>query len=155
MKHKPFVRSPYNYDPYVVSMMSATIFDPSEDKTVQSHAQEADINFLVRRYGLTGQIPVTSPPTPIGAFEGIFDFQSAMNTIRAAQEAFNALPVKLRARFQNDPAAFYNFCHDEKNLPEMRELGLAAPPEPAKVPPEPMLVRLAPDSPPLSNKGST
>ena len=48
-----------------------------------------------------------------------------MNMIARAHESFDALPADVRARFGNDPGAFVEFCSDEKNLPAMREMGLA------------------------------
>ena len=33
-------------------------------------------------------------------FEETFDFQSSMNVIRAAEEAFNAMPAEVRDRFR-------------------------------------------------------
>lgn len=151
---KPFIRSAHNYDRFVSSMMLATI-NELPDITVQSHRDEADINVLVKRYGVTGQMPQIQPPPSIDEFNEVFDFQSAMNVVRRSQESFNALPASLRERFNNDPAKFVDFCQNPDNLEELRRLKLASPPPPAIIPPEPMLVRLAPDSPPLPNKGST
>ena len=37
------------------------------------------------------------------------------------------MPADVRARFNNDPALFVDFCSDEANLDEMRKLGLAVP----------------------------
>lgn len=60
-------------------------------------------------------------------FEGIFDFQTAMNKVREANETFMAMPAQLRARFHNDPQEFLTFTSNEENLPELEKLGMLAP----------------------------
>jgi phage internal scaffolding protein len=42
----------------------------------------------------------------------------------AAQDSFLALPAKVRARFDNDPALFVDFASDEANRDELKALGL-------------------------------
>ena len=53
------------------------------------------------------------------------DFQSSMNVIRAAEEAFNAMPAEVRDRFQNDPGRFLEFANDASNYEEALKMGLA------------------------------
>ena len=70
-------------------------------------------------------------------FEEAFDFQSSMNVIRAAEEAFNAMPAEVRDRFQNDPGRFLEFANDASNYDEALKMGLAIKrPEKAAVGPE-------------------
>lgn len=125
MSYKPtFVRGHNNYDPAVVSDACAiSEFDVS--KTVQADAEDADINVIVRRFGLTGQMPQNVRAPQYGDFDGITDYHSAMNAISAANSAFNQMPADVRARFQNDPALFVDFCSDPANLSALREMGLA------------------------------
>lgn len=125
--YKPFVRSPHNYDMSAASVLSAIdVFEAS--RTIQSDAEDADINVLVRRFGVTGQMPQNvRVPTFEDFGDEVFDFQSAMNAVRRAEESFNAMPADVRTRFNNDPQKFVEFCSDEKNLDEMRKLGLAIP----------------------------
>ena len=47
-----------------------------------------------------------------------------LNTLLEADQAFNPLPAAIRKKFGNDPKQFLEFVHDEKNLPEMAEMGL-------------------------------
>lgn len=96
-------------------------------KTVQSQAKEADINNIVRNFGITKELPVVRTPPPITDFVDIFDFQSAMQVIMQAEESFAGMSAEVRRRFDDNPAAFMEFCHDPKNLEEMRKLGLAKP----------------------------
>lgn len=117
-------------------------FDVS--RTDQAGKDEADINTLVRRFGLTGMMPVVARPPEYGDFEGIFDYQSAQNLILAADKSFMAMPADVRSRFNNDPALFVDFCSNPANLDEMRRLGLAVP---APVEPEPAPVEPAPAGP--------
>lgn len=108
--------------------------------TIQSEREEADINTLVRRFGLTGQLPVNNPAPQLDMFVDIMDYRDAQNAILEANRSFMAMPPDVRARFQNDAGAFVDFCSDPANLEEMRKLGLAVPkaadaPPPADVPP--------------------
>lgn len=96
-------------------------FEPS--KTKQEFAEEADINRLMERYTLTGEIPVGITGT-YGDFSDAPDFMQAQEIVLRAQQQFAALPAKVRARFENDPAQFLAFVHDEANYGELRELGL-------------------------------
>lgn len=143
---KPFIRSPYNYDRHAVSLLTGTLNeDPS--LTVESDALDTDINVLVKRFGLTGQVSGVQMPPPITEFMEVFDYQSALNLIRSADESFAAMSADVRNRFNNDPAAFVAFCGDPANLPELRKMGLAVPEPPAIVPPEPLAVRIVDPAP--------
>ena len=62
---------------------------------------------------------------PFVDFEETFDFQSSMNVIRAAEEAFAAMPADVRDRFQNDPGRFLEFANDASNYDEAVKMGLA------------------------------
>jgi phage internal scaffolding protein len=127
----PFVRTPYNYDRLAASDESGLkCSDPS--LTVQSMTEEADINTIVRRFGLTGQVTVHDRPPLNEEFVDVMDFHSAQNLIRAAQEAFMDQPAEVRARFDNDPGKFVDFCSDGANHDELVKLGLAV----AKATPE-------------------
>lgn len=98
-----------------------------ESLAVQSEKDNCDINVIVRRFGVTGQLPVVARPPTYEDFGGVFDFQSAMNMIRASEESFAEMSAEVRKRFNNDPHEFVDFCTKEENLPEMRKLGLAVP----------------------------
>lgn len=119
-----FLKSAYNYDRDVESLHTGTV-NNEESMTQQSFAEEVDINTIVRRFGITGTMPQNLSPPTYELFTDIIDYHSAMNAVVAARETFDALPAAVRARFQNDPGAFVDFCMDEKNLDEMRKMGLA------------------------------
>ena len=119
----PFVRTPYNYDVDQISEESGVLCnEPSLTK--QSFKDECDINHIVKMFGVTGKVPVTPLEPTYGDFSGVGDYHSALNQINAANEAFMALPSKLRAKFDHDPNALLNFLNNEANRDEAIELGL-------------------------------
>lgn len=124
-----FFKTPYNHDTRAESRRVAqTNTEPS--KTQQHQAHEADINTIVKNFGITGKLPVVAMPPVYEEFSEIFDFQSAMNAIKAAQDSFIALPANIRARFENDPAKFVgyvDYCINNGDIDPLREMGLAIP----------------------------
>lgn len=143
----PFVRSAFNYDADRVSNETGLVcLDPSRAK--QEFKEETDINTIVERFGLTGELPDPgSVKAPLeGDFHEVYDFQSAMNVVRAAEEAFEAMPAEVRAEFNNDPARFMDFFHNPENRARAEKLGLVVPRE-TPAPPEPVAVRVVTDDP--------
>ena len=101
-KYHGMVRSAYMFDTDAVS--NETALDTGEDAvTQQCFKDECDINILLAKFAVTGQLPDNVRVPQFVDFEEAFDFQSSMNVIRAAEEAFNAMPAEVRDRFQNDP----------------------------------------------------
>lgn len=121
-----FLRTPFNYDMLSASDESGLCCEDAS-LTKQSFVPETDINEIVKRFGLTGELPGDLRAPTYQDFEGVFDFHSAMNAIATANESFDALPAAVRSRFQNNPALFVDFCSDVANLDEMRKMGLAVP----------------------------
>lgn len=120
---KEFVRNPYNYDSDETSNDTG-LACKDESRTEQQHLEESDINYIADKFMRTGELKqVVNLPT-MGDFEGIFDFQTAMNTIVAAKQEFMKLPPKLRSRFENDPAQLIAFLNDDANREEAEFLGL-------------------------------
>jgi len=118
-----FIRNPYNYDTNLASEESA-LYCTDGSRTKQAFKEECDINTILKRFNVTGQLPVSPLQPQYGDFSGVRDYQTALNAVIAAQESFQALPAVLRNRFANDPAAFVDFCSDESNREEMIKLGL-------------------------------
>ena len=120
---KVILRSMFNYDTDVASVESGLACqDPSLAQ--QQFKDECDINVILERFNVTGQLPVVPLQPQFGDFSGITDYQTALNAVLDAQESFDALPARIRERFANDPAAFVDFCLDEANKEEMKALGL-------------------------------
>lgn len=123
-----FIRAPYNYDVDQASFVSGLDTGP-ESVVQQSLAADADINVIVRRFGLTGTMPqVLNMPTS-GDFTGVTDFHEAANVVRRAQEEFLEVPADIRARFGNDPGQLIAFLGDDANRAEAIKLGLVKVPE--------------------------
>lgn len=120
-------RAPGNYDSDAASL-EAGFSTEGPSMAQQSQAKEADINFIVKQFGITGQLPTNvRAPTFADFADVVFDFQSAQNAIALANQSFMQMPADVRSRFNNDPQRFVEFCSDADNLPEMRKLGLAPP----------------------------
>ena len=122
-QHKPFVRSKYNYDQDSASEESGLRCE-DESRTQQSFKDETDINVILRRFNVTGELPQGVRMPTYADFSEVYDFHSAANAIAQANEAFEAMPADVRAKFQNDPAKFVAFCSKEENREEAKKLGL-------------------------------
>lgn len=99
--------------------------DPS--LTQQQFKEESDINTIVGRFLKTGVLPTPNTFPQYVDFEGVFDYQSAMNLVRAADESFMRMDAKLRSRFNNSPQEFLEFFANPSNVDEAIRLGLAIP----------------------------
>lgn len=152
------------YRPHPRVTQDNQIIDPNTGEvqtppsmTKQSFAAECDINNILRQYKKTGMISHINAQASKGMYLDLpaeVDFQTALNTVIRAEEAFDTLPARLRARFNNDPAEFLIFSTDPRNQKELIELGLAqAIPKPdqavppVSAPPAPVPAP-APDAPP-------
>lgn len=118
-----FVRSAYNYDRDAASLESGLLCE-DVSRTRQEFAEECDINTIVRRFGITGEVPTNVRMPMHGDFQELVTFQQAMNALVEAQKAFAAMPADVRSRFGNDPGVFVDFCSDPKNLDEAIKLGM-------------------------------
>lgn len=113
------------YDDHGSLRSQLTCSDPSLAE--QSSLEETDINTIVRRFGLTGQLPTGLRAPTYGDYLEVTDYHSALNAIVVANEAFEELPAEVRRRFDNDPGKFVDFCSDENNSQEAAKLGLVMP----------------------------
>lgn len=94
--------------------------------TQQHHAESADLNIIVARFGLKDVAvpPAAMDPSYFGDFASVPDFREALDTTREAAERFNALPASIRSRFNNDPVELFAFVTDQANAEESVRLGL-------------------------------
>lgn len=99
-------------------------FMVGESLTVQSQAEDADLNVLMDRFGITGRMPENIRLPEYGDFSHVTDYRSALEAVRDAHENFMEIPAKVRARFDNDPQQYMDFVANPNNIPEMRELGI-------------------------------
>lgn len=98
--------------------------------TKQEFKEETDINYIIKRATITGELP-SSQKTPVyGDFtNGPQDYKTALNMVLEAQEQFDSFPSKVRDRFKNDPAELLAFVANEQNRDEAIALGLIEKPE--------------------------
>lgn len=100
--------------------------DPAEGLTEQAHAEDCDINNIVKRHSVADLQFAASASSPLyGDFSAANDYKEALDTVMRAEEQFAGLPSSLRARMDNDPSRFLEFVSDEKNAEELVSLGLA------------------------------
>ena len=99
-------------------------FTEGASLTQKHQAHDTDINVIVKRFGITGQLPQRLHNLNLEAFDDIFDYQTAMNAVVAADRAFMSIDADIRARFHNDPQKFMDFVLNKDNEAELRKLGL-------------------------------
>lgn len=115
------------------SYLEHYVFGPS--LTRQEMAEDCDINTIMARYEVTGQLPNIDRPAPqYMDVTNAPDLMGALRILDEGREAFMRLPAGVRREFDNDPVAFVAFAQDPDNLDQMRTWGLA-PPGAAERPP--------------------
>lgn len=67
----------------------------NKDMARQEFAKEADINYMLSRFGITQ--PRGAPI--YGEWDDTLDLQQAIESVREAREGYNRLPEDLRAKF--------------------------------------------------------
>lgn len=107
--------------------------------TKQDMAAECDIHNILGQYKRTGILAHIAKGQPL--YEDLpsdIDFQAGLDTILAAQAAFDALPAKMRQTYGNDPARFLSALGDEANRAEFEGYGILKPrrPPPDATPPD-------------------
>ena len=129
------LRGVYSYDTDVASLESG-LANTEPSMTDESFANEVDINTIVRRFGLTGELPRDVAMPSYADFERVYDYHSAMLEIRAAEREFMRLPAEVRSRFRNAPGELVTFLEDPSNRDEAVKLGLVQAAAPSDSPPE-------------------
>jgi phage internal scaffolding protein len=122
----PFLRTPYNYDTVAASDESGLACE-EPSLAQQQFRDETDINTILRRFNVTGELP-NAPISPrYGDFTGISDYKTALDRVIAMDDEFMSLPAPIRAKFDNDPAALLAFLDNDANREEAEKLGLVEP----------------------------
>lgn len=102
--------------------------DPKDAVSGASQEMKDDVNLnvIIKRMGITdGSIPpMATDPSYYGNFMDAPDFRTILDIGREAQEKFNQLPAAIRARFNYDPVALWEFVSDARNTEEAINLGL-------------------------------
>jgi len=105
------------------------VFDPTEKRTSEEFRDAADINTVLGRWRGQGiPAPVSGLQPVYGDFTDVGDYLTAVNRVKAAEDAFMQLPARLRQRVGNDPGRFLEYALDPVNRDELVNLGLAEPP---------------------------
>lgn len=116
---------------------------PEPSLTQQHFAKDADLNTIVKRYGITdGAIPVTPlDPQFFGDFTNApEDFRTVLEISKRAKDHFMALPADMRTAFHNDPAELHDWVTNPANKEEAISLGLL-PKEPKQKDTRPIAVQ--------------
>ena len=110
--------------------------------THRSFENECNINKIMAQYQKTGSLAHVNLTSPrYGVFDTVVDYQTSINLVMAAQDAFMQLPAVVRKQFDNDPSQFLKFMDDPSNADEIKRLGLTnkldTPTQPTEPPPAP------------------
>lgn len=115
-----------------------------DEVTEQSHKAECDIHTILKQFQRTGILTHINERQPqfLDLPDGI-DYQQSLHLLQHAQDAFAALPSKVRDRFDNDPGQFLAAFQDPGMAGELRDLGLLKP----VPPPDPLTTQEDPNKP--------
>lgn len=113
------------YSDFDANSMLNGFYSEQVSRTKQSFKDEVDINTIVKRFGITGQMPVPSRLPTYDDFTGIEDYQSALNALLDAAAAFDDLSADIRRKFDNDPQQFLEYVNNPDNRESLYDLGLA------------------------------
>lgn len=94
-------------------------------RTKQSATDGTDINKIVAKHALTGEL--THISEAIGEYRdlsGVLDIKDALDVVASAQSMFNELPAEVRKECRHDVANFLPFIDDEENLEKCIDFGL-------------------------------
>ena len=113
------IRAPYTRERQITTIEGPTMAQ-------QHFADECDINKIMAKYQRDGLV------THVAKYQGKYDdytvmpdFQTALNTMKDAEEMFLSIPSEIRREFDNDPGKFVEFATDPENIDKLREMGLA------------------------------
>lgn len=125
MKQRIRWRQPYDLDSEEREGAACAIETGSESLVQQAPSVDADINVIVKRFGISERMPVVpADPRFYGDLGDVPDLGTALRRVNEARDRFMALPVDLRNRFQNSPAVLWDFVNNPANAEEAVRLGL-------------------------------
>lgn len=102
------------------------VLNTAPSMTQQQFKEESDINNIIARYRTTGilvdPLSQSDRQPSFDDFSSMPDFQTAQNLVISANNRFMSLPSKIRERFNNDPAVFFDYVRGlKKGGPEYDE----------------------------------
>lgn len=124
---KILVLNPFLIDPDAHSSAHGLLCE-DESLTIQADKDQADINNIVKQFGLTQMLPYGNAVPEYADFtDAPMDFHSAQNFIIQARDEFMKYPAEVRSAFDNDPGVFLSALEDPDKAPLFQELGLSLP----------------------------
>lgn len=123
------LRRPARLRGYAAKEVSlATAVDTGDESFVQQQfADEVDINTIIRRFGVTHEMPSGISGGVYGDFTGIVDYDSAVAAVERARDGFLALDPEVRERFGNDPGVYLEHVESLSDEELGPEVGIRAP----------------------------
>jgi len=101
---------------------SAKVFT-APSLTKQAHKEEADINSILKKYTVTGTVPINQRPATYMDISNIKSYEESFNIVEQAKESYMSLPIEVRKKFKN-PLEFINFVQNPQNEKALIEMGL-------------------------------
>jgi len=102
--------------------------DPNQkSRAQQQFKDECDINNIMKSYQQGVPLDFKQKVGQYLDTSNALHYKESLEVVISAQNAFLALPVNIRNRFQNDPQELLTFLSDSKNKDEAIKLGLVDP----------------------------
>ncbi len=99
-----------------------TYFDEGSSMTVQSDAHLADIQEILKSYGVVGMEQMLNvAEAQFMDVSEFTDYKTMMDHVRTAEAAFMRLPSKVREKFGHDVHTWLDSAHDERRAPSREE----------------------------------
>ncbi len=97
--------------------------------TVQSDAHLADIQNIMKSYGVTGMADLDEAAMQFADITQFTDLADALNQAKDAEREFLKMPSKVREVFNHDVAVWLDTAHDEDKRDALIALGFLKPRE--------------------------
>lgn len=119
-----------------------TVFK-EESLTVQSDAHLADIQQILKSYGVQGlEVMLNETEAQFLDISDFEDYAGMMNHVKTAEREFMKLPSKVREKFDHSVYIWLDKAHDDRRAPSEREERERAG-DPADDPPVPVVEPVA------------
>lgn len=135
-EYTPFFKTPYNHDTLRDAALGALVCAEGSSLTQVHLFEETEINGILRRFRITGELPIPPMPPIYRDIPARLDMAEMETLVSQGYAAFDALPQEQRNYF----GSMNNYVHavDEmvrtNDLEGLRKLNLV-PPEPQSDPP--------------------
>lgn len=103
--------------------------------TKQSFKDQCTVSKIVKRFAITGQMPLNARQPTYGDFSGATDLHTAMNLVLSAQNDFDALDPYVREAADNDPELFAEMLCTDEGISKLKAAGLTISEEDISSPP--------------------